>query len=423
MSTDVKRVKDLIKMATDLNWKVERGAHFVKIFAPGTPRPIALPGTPGSSRNVLNIEKTLERCGLHNAHAELLRTREEERRAKVTTARKRASDKIAKAEQAIQDEVSKPSITALIANGSRIGPETITPEIAQQLLDAARAAQDAQTFKQRPINWTIVEEYALEMLHGGWMEYLPDGIIAIDTDGVPINGQKRLHAIVKANVAVGFLVARDVPREMFAYFDMAQRRSASDTFAIAGLPAGAEAQSMIRLAMAYEEMLRGILDRTSWVSWNKRRQTNVDMLRFYEKRPHLAETLFTGRAMRYGAAIVPAAAAVFEFYADKAWPQRPKDRRGYDPLDAYVSGIRDGANIATVDPAMLVRNWSMGNAVRRQTIQSKRETHLFVLLKYWEIHALGKEARGNNPSYNKTWPMPLPFHPDGEDVAVRNAIS
>lgn len=410
-------------MAVAVEWPVIPGGHYVKIRVPGRALPVSLPGTPSDRRAMTNIRKLLERCGLQSAYNDMLSRKEEERRSKLTAVKARATRKLASAtpdEAPVtqQDQLAQLLVEG-IAKGMTIGFEVITPEMARALTSRARAAIDEGGFRQRHATQRIVDEFSVLMKHGEWTQYLPDGVIGIDKDGVLINGQKRMLAVDDANVSIGFVVARNVPREMFPFFDRAQTRTAAHVFEIDGLPSGPDYASTIRLAMRYEEMLRNVRDPATWGNWAGIRDTVDESLDFYRRHADIADSVMIGRALGYGAKIVPAAGAVFHYYADKAWPDRKNDAEGYDPLDSFISRLQTGEHMARNHPAMVLRDWTK-DTYREEKVQAKRETHLFLLLKHWSMHVTGLTVPGAQVKYQRIWAMPVPHHPDGKDAAVRN---
>lgn len=417
MSSLTAQVDELIEMAMAVGWRVVRGAKHVQVYPPDRERPVTLPGTPSTDRSVTNPASVLKRHGLNAKYEQFLQNKRAESRNNVGRAQATAARKVEEA----QNAAGKPQSLqyALATNGVKMAPEYIGPEQARAWLDAIEAAED---FDQRPLKWPIVESYAEQMRLGEWQQFMPDGIICLDPQGLLLNGQKRMHAVEQSGKTLGFWVARDVPRELFAYFDMAQQRSASDTFAIGKLASGPEMQSAIRLAIKFEEMLRGDIERVNWPSWNKAKTTNPDAYRFYMRRTGLGELRDYSRGVYMRSKVVAAAVIVFAYYADKAWPDRPDVETNKDPLYVYLNGIRDGEHLGRFDPAKLVRDW----AIDKPRIPAKRESHLFVLNRYWnrygDLAVKGKKGTSDQVSYNPKWPMPLPFHPDGEAAALANLL-
>lgn len=422
MTTALQRVQVLVDMADAVNWPVERGAHKTKIRVPGRGMPVAIPGTPGTERAVLNLEMLLRRCGLHRAYDDLQAQREAERRAKVTQVKTRATKAVTAAQK--KAETAGASTMAMLvskgtANGMTIGYETVTPAMAGELISKANATEG---FRQRKVSQTLVDEYALLMKHGRWKEFLPDGIIGVDVDGVLINGQKRMLALIAAGVAVGFVVARNVPRDMFPFFDRAQTRTAAHTFQIDGLPSGPEYQSTIKLAMRYDEMLRGALDPSTWGNWSSIRDPNDEALDFYRRHREIAESVVVGRGLNYGSKLVPAAGAVFHYFSDKAWPERPKDKDRSDPLDAFIERVRSGEHMGKNAPAFVLREWSKDASADKLAVRAKREVHLFLLYRHFAMDMEGRSVPGGRVQWQPTWSMPIPYHPEGDKVAMKNLL-
>lgn len=104
--------------------------------------------------------------------------------------------------------------------------ELITPEIAKELLSHNGA--------NRPLSEVIVTEYARQMAAGLWKEETAESI-KISADGRLINGQHRLHAVIKAKVSLYFLVSRELDYDIYKVIDQGKKRSPTDTFYEAGI--------------------------------------------------------------------------------------------------------------------------------------------------------------------------------------------
>ena len=96
---------------------------------------------------------------------------------------------------------------------------TVTPEMAKTLLNG--------NLINRKLQSDVVNQYANDMLENKWTL---GGIgISISKSGFVLDGQHRLHAIVKANVPVQMLVCTDIEDDV-ANFDTGKRRSLSDWY-------------------------------------------------------------------------------------------------------------------------------------------------------------------------------------------------
>lgn len=96
--------------------------------------------------------------------------------------------------------------------------ETITPEVAALLLK--------NNSKNRALRKAWVKELAGRMKRGEW-RFTHQGI-AIDSEGVILDGQHRLHACVLSGVPIRVLVMRGAPRESFDAIDLHKVRNFTD---------------------------------------------------------------------------------------------------------------------------------------------------------------------------------------------------
>jgi hypothetical protein len=415
MSSLTEGLDQLVAMADAVGWEIRKGGkHNRLIISPHQTRPITIPDTPSSQRSVVNKAGELKRAGLNEAYERYLQDRKNESRETVATVRSKANQRI----ERINAEAggSAPQTPLVAPNGGRMVPMEVTPEQAKAWLDATEAAED---FHNRPIKWKIVADYADWMKTGLWKPYVHDGVICIDPQGMLLNGQKRMHAVVEYGKPVGFWVAFDVPREQFAFMDIAQTRNSADTFAIAGLPSGPDIASAIRLAMLYEKMVRGDIERINWMTWRKSKFTNDEALAFYSRREEMSTLRELARQVYLRCGLNVASLIVFHFYADKAWPTRPRSRTNRDPLTGFLEQIRDGENMTRTVPAMALREWAITH--RKALMDAKREVHLYLLFRAWEDTCIGRNANGR-VYYQPTWPMLFPYHPDGNDHAITNLL-
>lgn len=102
--------------------------------------------------------------------------------------------------------------------------EVISPAYAKELLE--------RSMPNRPLSEHTVARYAVDMADGLWINN-GQGIVISDT-GELLDGQHRLHAIIKSGKTVAMLVVRGVPRQAFVTMDSGKGRKLSDVLAIEG---------------------------------------------------------------------------------------------------------------------------------------------------------------------------------------------
>lgn len=87
----------------------------------------------------------------------------------------------------------------------------VTPEWAEKKLGELQRLVEEGTFRNRPINKTLVDSYASDMKRGRWG--LSHQGIAFDEEDHLIDGQHRLWAVVKAGVPILMFVTTGLPVE------------------------------------------------------------------------------------------------------------------------------------------------------------------------------------------------------------------
>lgn len=100
----------------------------------------------------------------------------------------------------------------------KIKLETVTPEIARELLKA--------NTRNRRVRSAHVDFLASEMVNGRWK--VTSETIAIDPQGIIVDGQHRLLAVAQSGTPIEFWVARDVPLDTQDVIDFGSQRSVAD---------------------------------------------------------------------------------------------------------------------------------------------------------------------------------------------------
>lgn len=119
----------------------------------------------------------------------------------------------------------------------------VTPAVAEKMLAA-------KPDRQRMISEHTVQLYVAEMLADRWREN--GETLKQDADGLLLDGQHRLTAIVRSGVSVWMTVAKGIDPEAFSTIDVGRKRTAGDIMSIAGLPNGKHQASLARLLMSIE---------------------------------------------------------------------------------------------------------------------------------------------------------------------------
>lgn len=101
--------------------------------------------------------------------------------------------------------------------------ELVTPSIARRWLE--RNAEHNRNKKP-----SVIERYARDMKAGKW--HATGETIQFDYNGVLIDGQQRLHAVIEASVPVSFLVAEGLDPDAMVVIDSGTPRTFADSLKI-----------------------------------------------------------------------------------------------------------------------------------------------------------------------------------------------
>lgn len=103
--------------------------------------------------------------------------------------------------------------------------EVITPRIAAEML--------RRNTRNRNVRPQYVRQLADSLLRGEWATN--GDAIRFDTEGVLLDGQHRLHAVVLSGVEMSTIVIRDLPPDVMKTIDINRSRTAGDYLRLEGV--------------------------------------------------------------------------------------------------------------------------------------------------------------------------------------------
>src|SRR5438552_7073950 len=96
----------------------------------------------------------------------------------------------------------------------------------------------------------VVRAFAEAMRRGDWL--VTHQGIAFDTNGVLVDGQHRLAAVIEADLPVEMTVFSEVEPDTFDVLDTGKRRNAADVLAIEGEKSTTMLAAMVRAVWLYQ---------------------------------------------------------------------------------------------------------------------------------------------------------------------------
>lgn len=263
--------------------------------------------------------------------------------------------------------------------------EVITPEVAAELL--------ARNDNNRLLKPDSVQKYARSMELGDWG--LTGQPIIIDTNGNLVDGQHRLHAVVKAGQSIEFLVVRGVRPEVMPVIDRGKSRDAKDALRWAGQKHVVMAASAVRTIIALEQRLNLRDSHQTTVI------TDTEILeRSIELQPIIEWLAPLTHHVNEGAKLPPSG-----FLAATIWLVL----QDCDPtsVEQFAKQISTGAGLEEGSPILALRTWSFNNLVARKRYRPAEV--LCAVLKTWNDVAEGNKRKMMRISSSEPIPAVIAF--------------
>lgn len=102
--------------------------------------------------------------------------------------------------------------------------EEITPKMATHMLEVTKD----NGFENRKMKTWKIDQYARDIEAGRWAN--TNQSIGLTANGSVIDGQHRLHAIIKTGLPVMMLIVKGLTEESFSYIDLGIARTVADHF-------------------------------------------------------------------------------------------------------------------------------------------------------------------------------------------------
>lgn len=276
----------------------------------------------------------------------------------------------------------------------RMEVETVTPAMAEAWLASAAG------LPQRHLTPGRVRQFASAMTRGQWR--VTHQGIAIDPDGVLIDGQHRLSAVVLSGVTVQMMVAYDVPRETFDAFDTGQARTTASTLHIAGIVDANATAAAARLILTYDQI--GETKRSAH-SDIRSGATTRDVLNFIESS--------RGETLRGALPVARSLAQTFNRYGMRSWLAAAVtiiDETAPDAMvrEEFLDKMHSGAMLADQSPILTFRRWLISETGYARSDRSYRSpVGVAAYIKTWNAWTMGRDLGVIRMRVGREeWPIP-----------------
>lgn len=165
----------------------------------------------------------------------------------------------------------------------------ITPELAEQYLE--------KNGVNRNISAVRVSAYSSDISAGRW-KFNP-APITFSVSGKLLDGQHRLHAIIRAGIAVEMQVTRGVPDESMDVIDSGKARTPGDVLKIEGVKESNNAAAIAKMILAHRAGFRSIMSDGAAAGLSG--STRIEVLEFVRANLHMIDDLVSRARIIYEA--------------------------------------------------------------------------------------------------------------------------
>lgn len=228
---------------------------------------------------------------------------------------------------------------------------------------------------------------------GGWL--LTHQSLAFDVNGVLVDGQQRLGAIVESGRTADLFIMCGMPPESFEVVDTGRKRTAADMLHVGGETQGSRLAAVCRLLWVFDTDPQG--------DW-RNRVSNSTISRTLEANPKLREAINRAYPIAKATRGNHTAMSVGVYLLWRAMSPE------HSQVLAFLDGVETGADMDRRDPRLRLQRTTQTAVDRRVTRDSRRQLALW--LKGWRAYALGKKVDTISWRKDERMPSVLVVQPD-----------
>ena len=248
---------------------------------------------------------------------------------------------------------------------------TITPAYAAKLLrDSAH--------HNRPLNTRMVDVYARDMAAGHWV--INGQAIVLSPNGELLDGQHRLHAVVKSGVTIDTVISLGVPVKHFKTIDRGKERTFADVLHINGY------HSTHRLAAITQVYIQIIIDNTQQFDSRPKVRTMDEFQAFFLE--HEGDLIYASQKVHATRAWM--ASGIFGALIIQA---RHLDAPA---AEDFTYALSQGANLTPDDPVLHLRNhlFVRSSVLGKDSVRRSRTEQYYLGALAWNFRRLQRSGRG-----------------------------
>jgi len=246
--------------------------------------------------------------------------------------------------------------------------KTITPSTAKEMLKRNNG--------NRNLSMAHVNFLTKEMLSGNWQF---DGQpIRFTEGGTLLDGQHRLNAVIKSEIAQDFLIIRGIEKDAFKVMDTGKRRSSGDALSALGVAQPNNIAAAARMIIILE---RGF---SSQNTNTQNKPSNTDVLEFYNRHPEIAVLVNEGGRLYvdFGKVLPISTITAFKYLMNK---------RSVTHSDEFWQKLCTGIGLEKGSAIAALRAKLIQDKISKASISSKEKNAL--IIKAWNHYRKGTKIK------------------------------
>lgn len=263
----------------------------------------------------------------------------------------------------------------------KVSVETITPDLARKYLGGNTS--------NRPLRPGVVERYAEAISKGDWE--LNGETIKFSTDGILLDGQHRLEAIVKSGKSIQTHIVRDLPPEVYDTIDTGAARKPRDTLSVDG-EANATILAVACRLLYMHEQLGSVNVQSKMVNLI----TTRDIVETLSRHPGMRQSVSAICGNKGLRPYISAQPAAFLHYVFRQIDQTQ--------ADLFFDYFGKGANLDAESPLLHLRNRLLTMKADNRAYRAEK---IALIIKAWNLYRKKRPTRSLRWNETEDFPIAL----------------
>lgn len=239
---------------------------------------------------------------------------------------------------------------------------TITPEIAERLLDANP--------RNRAVKPANLKKVIKQMKEGTWR--VNGDTIRVDTEGFLLDGQHRLLAVCATGISYEGILVTGLPPEVFDTIDQGVKRTPGDILAVHGV------KNSIRVSAALPIVAEYLSGGRDFENANSRFRD--DLRRLYDTHRGIEDSALMPAFLQK--LTTPRVLTALHYLFSLSCPEK---------AEAFFNAVATGENMVAGDPPLVLRSRLIENLAAKAKVSPWYLMALWI--KAWNAYCLGSKLR------------------------------